>query len=307
MTMSLEYTWSMMRSMILEHPLISGLFVFWIGCCIGSFLNVCIYRVPNGMSLLYPPSHCPHCDHRIRWYENIPLFSFLGLRGQCSGCGKPISPRYFYVELMTGLLYYGLFAVLIYGRNGRFDLIPLYAVAAAVAICSAFTDCEYRVIPNSFNLLLLLTGLVNASWGGLEMLFAGESGKQFLHSGDVLSPLLLSAASCAAVGGCLWFFALLSRMVFHRECLGMGDVKYMAAIAACFYYIPAILILLAACVLGIVTVGIYRLFDKRRSGRVFPFGPFLSGAVLLWMFLGWLTEGLFMKFYPGMAEILFHR
>ena len=146
--------WENLRDLILMQPVLFSLFAFWIGCCIGSFLNVCIYRIPNGMSILYPPSHCPNCNHAIAWYENIPLFSFLCLRGRCSSCRCPISPRYFYVEMMTGVLYAGLFLCLVYSGSPRFHLLPLYFIASAVAICNAFTDCEYRVIPDSLNLTL---------------------------------------------------------------------------------------------------------------------------------------------------------
>ncbi len=148
-----EY-WKMLREMVLTQPLLFAFFAFIIGCCIGSFLNVCIYRIPNGMSLLYPPSHCPNCDHKIQWYENIPLLSFLGLRGRCSGCHDPISPRYFYVEMLTGFLYTGIFLVLIFVRNEAFHLIPLYFLVTAIIICNAFTDVEYRIIPDSLNLTL---------------------------------------------------------------------------------------------------------------------------------------------------------
>jgi len=266
MFMTTASYWEMMREAIRNLPFLFTVFSLFVGCCIGSFLNVCIYRIPNGMSLLYPPSHCPNCDHKITWYENIPLFSFLALRGKCSGCGKPISPRYFYVELLTGVLYCIIFMVLVYLRNGCFHLLPLYFIAAAAAVVLAFTDCEYRILPDSVVVFLLTAGLANAAWKG--WLFAS--------GGYRCEYILVSAASAAAVGGGLWLFRILAAAVLKKEGFGMGDVKYMTAIAACFCDIPAILILMCSCVLAIVCVCIYRIFDRRRVGRVFPFGPFIS-------------------------------
>ena len=225
------------------------------------------------------------------------MLSFLGLRGRCSGCHTPISPRYFYVEMLTGLLYTGLFLCVIFGRNEAFHLLPLYFMTAAIIICNAFTDVEYRVIPNSLNITLLLTGLANAAWKG--WLFAGD-GNTYQWS-----YIIVSLSSCAAVGGALWLFAMLTERLMHRETFGMGDVKYMGAVAACFADIPAILILMFACVTAVSGVGIYRLFDKRRSGRLFAFGPFISAGVLLWMFIGNAIENLWLKVFPDFPMIFF--
>ena len=115
--------------------------------------------------------------------------------------------------------------------------------------------------------------------------------------------LLSSIASCAAVGGGLWLFAALARQFFHRDAFGMGDVKYMAAIAGCFTYAPALLILILSCALAVVCVGVYRLFNRRRAGRVFPFGPFLSIALFLWMFLGSCLASFLAAKFPAFPDI----
>ena len=109
--------------------------VFWVGCCLGSFLNVCIWRMPLGESVVTAPSHCPRCGHKIRWYENIPLFSFLCLRAKCSGCKQPISWRYFIVELLTGVLFAISYAAITY-KNLSFAFIIPYGAMMKLKLCT---------------------------------------------------------------------------------------------------------------------------------------------------------------------------
>ena len=144
------------------------IFTFWVvisfvfGCCIGSFLNVCIWRVPRGMSIISPPSHCPKCDYKITALENIPLLSWIFLGGKCSSCHAPITIRYFLVELMTGLLFALIFLKVIAMQQPIAVLLP-YFVMAAILICSAFTDCELGIIPNEFTYFGMICGVAFAA------------------------------------------------------------------------------------------------------------------------------------------------
>ena len=184
------------------------MFLFWqvvsfiLGCCIGSFLNVCIWRIPRGMSISSPPSHCPKCGHRISALENIPLLSWIFLGGKCHSCRSPITIRYFLVELMTGLLFALLFLKVMLMHQPPTVLFAYY-VLTAIAVCSAFTDYELGVIPNEFTYFGMICGLGGAAefpdaWGNDSRLTA----------------LLLSAVSLAAGGGLLALCAIIGKKIF---------------------------------------------------------------------------------------------
>jgi leader peptidase (prepilin peptidase) / N-methyltransferase len=135
---------------------------FALGCIVGSFLNVCIYRLPRGLSIVTPPSHCPHCKYSIPWYFNIPLVTWLALRGRCKNCGARISPRYFVVELLTGIAF--LACWLKFG-NRDFPLpsilLPLvYAMFISGLICATFIDFEHFIIPDEITLGGIFAGLI---------------------------------------------------------------------------------------------------------------------------------------------------
>ena len=125
------------------YPVFFAFVAFWFGCCIGSFLNVCVYRLPLGMSLISPPSHCTHCDHVITPIENIPIFSYLCLRGKCRWCGAPISPRYLIGELTVGLLYMASFAYVLHFKL-PLPTMCLYFLTLSVALPAALIDMKVR-------------------------------------------------------------------------------------------------------------------------------------------------------------------
>jgi leader peptidase (prepilin peptidase)/N-methyltransferase len=135
---------------------------FVLGCIVGSFLNVCIHRMPLGMSIVAPPSHCPHCKYSIPFYLNIPLVTWLALKGRCKNCGAPISPRYFAVELLTGVAFLGCW--LAFGeRSHPFHAMPLalvYAIFLTGLIVATFIDFEHFIIPDEITLGGIGAGLV---------------------------------------------------------------------------------------------------------------------------------------------------
>src|ERR1041385_9016326 len=126
-----------------------SLFFFLFGCNIGSFLNVCIHRLPLGQSVVSPPSHCPHCKYSIPWFLNIPLVTWLSLRGKCQNCGAPISARYFLVELLTGVSFLGCW--LTFGHTSAW-LALVYALFLAGLITATFIDFEHFIIPDEITL-----------------------------------------------------------------------------------------------------------------------------------------------------------
>ena len=157
---------------------------FVLGCIVGSFLNVCIHRLPLGMSIVTPPSHCPHCKYSIPWWLNLPLVTWLALRGRCKNCGAPISPRYFIVELLTGLAFLGCWLE-IGDRLHQYPFMPLalvYAVMLAGLIVATFIDFEHFIIPDEITIGGMVAGfLCSLALPGLQgqetrIAGAGQSG-----------------------------------------------------------------------------------------------------------------------------------
>lgn len=131
--------------------------LFWLGCMVGSFLNVCIHRMPLGLSVVKPPSHCPHCKYSIPWYLNVPLVTWLMLRGKCKNCGAPISIRYFLVELLTGVAFVETW--LVFGRQSpRVALV--YCVLLAGLIAATFIDFEHFIIPDEITIGGMVVGFI---------------------------------------------------------------------------------------------------------------------------------------------------
>ena len=244
------------------------------GCCIGSFLNVCIWRVPRGMSIVSPPSHCPNCGHEIRAWENIPLLSWIFLGGKCSACRQPITIRYFLVELMVGLLYAMIFLTVIV-RDLPSPSILFYWIFASILICSAFTDCETGIIPDEFTYLGIALGLI------LSPLCPS-----YWHTGSRVFALLQSLVSALVAGGLMAGCALLGRLIFKREALGWGDVKLIAAAGAMLGLPGALFMVTGGCVLALIGFPLLRLaVRKYRHRRTLKFGPFLALGGLCWIFL----------------------
>src|SRR5262245_30386832 len=131
--------------------------MFGFGCLVGSFLNVCIYRMPRGLSIVSPPSHCPHCGYSIPWYRNVPLITWLMLRGRCANCREPISARYFIVELLTGLAFLGSW--LAAGRQSPVLALP-WCVLLAGFILASCIDFEHYIIPDEITIGGMVVGVL---------------------------------------------------------------------------------------------------------------------------------------------------
>lgn len=268
----MNHTMTPLYEMILEQPVLFGIFVFCFGCCIGSFLNVCIWRIPRGESIVTAPSHCPRCDHRIRWRENIPLVSWLALRGKCSGCGEPITIRYFIVELLTGVLFMLVFTKVVY-LKWPLAFLPLYFGLIMLAVCTAFIDFRHLIIPDRITYPAMALGVLSAlafpeTWRVDSHLLAGAYS-------------IFTLLGCLLVMGCVSFFG---EKIFQRDAFGLGDVKYIAALGACLGAFNTFLILLIASVIG-TAAGLAAALARRQplSGVAIPFGPFLAAATCLWI------------------------
>ncbi|RMH03354.1 MAG: prepilin peptidase [Nitrospirae bacterium] len=244
------------------------LFGFILGAVVGSFLNVCIYRIPLGQSILSPGSRCPQCAHPLSWGEKVPLLSFVFLRRRCRHCHRFIPWRYFFVELTNAIGYLAL--VLKFGWTG---ITGIYALFFSALVVITWIDLQYYIIPDVISLPGILVGLVAAA---------------------TLLPLGLMSSVIGVLfgGGLLWMLAALSPYVFGKEGMGGGDIKLLAMIGAFVGWEQTFFTLLIAAVTGSL-VGIGLVMMKRlRRGQYMPFGPFLAfGAVLSLFFhpsvVGW--------------------
>ena len=236
------------------------------GLALGSFLNVCILRLPEGQSVLTPRSHCPSCERSLKWFENIPLLSYLGLRGRCRTCAHPISPLYPLVELGSGLVWLGAF--LFYGLSWQ---ALSAAVFGSLLLGIAVTDARRYIIPDEFS----LGGLVL----GLALSFA---------PGD---PGPLQALLGAALGfGVMYGVAVVGEWAFKKPALGGGDIKMMAMVGAFLGPVGTLLTVFVGSAAGAVIFGPVGL----KTGKLVPFGVFLAlgaGIVLIWgdALVGWYT------------------
>lgn len=229
-----------------------------IGLALGSFLNVCILRLPHDQSLISPPSTCPKCHRRIGWRDNIPVLSWLLLRGRCRACGAPISIQYPLVEAVVGAVWLG--AVLAYGPSLRGLAAALFGT---LLLGIALTDARHYLIPDEFSLGGLVMGLLVALGGGA----AG----------------FLDAVIGAAVGfGLLYGVAVAGSWLFKEEAMGGGDIKMMAMVGAFVGWEGVILTLFGGALLGLL---IFVPFTLRKK-RLVPFGVFLALAAALTFVLG---------------------
>ena len=180
-----------------------SLVFFALGCIVGSFLNVCIYRLPLGMSIVTPPSHCPHCQYAIPWYLNIPLLTWLALHGRCKNCGAPISPRYFIVELLTGVAF--LSCWLAFGNVSPVIAI-VYAILLAGLIVATFIDFEHFIIPDEITYGGMGVGLI------ASFLFPRLHDVQTLTAG-----MWQSALGLCAGAGIIYAILRLGKLLFGRQ------------------------------------------------------------------------------------------
>jgi len=338
---------------------------FALGCIVGSFLNVCIYRLPLGLSIVTPPSYCPQCKYSIPWWLNIPLVTWLALRGRCKNCGAPISPRYFVVELLTGLAFLGCW--LEFGSPDHpyssMLLALTYAAFLAGLICATFIDFEYFIIPDEITLGGVGVGLVaslllpslqheNSLWLGLlwsaigaavgagivqlfrwmgkllfgrqrlkvppkskiifsetslhlpdreisyEEIFYRKSDKIVLHARTVelidrgyenvtvkLSPAALAIGDEKINPDDVPYLeAESAEIILPREAMGLGDVKFMAAIGAFIGWPGVVFSLFASALIGLVVYVPLILAGRREWSSRMPYGPYIALAAMIWVF-----------------------
>jgi len=242
-------------------------FVFILGAITGSFLNVCIYRLPKGRSIVFPGSHCPNCGAGISWFDNIPVLSYIVLLGKARCCKAGISFRYFIVEVLTGAAF--LVTFMAFGLTAKFFA---YLAFISGLIVATFVDFEIQEIPDEVSIGGLVLGLV------LSVIFPS-----ILNETSRAGGLINSFLGALAGGAMIYGMGMLGELAFKKEAMGGGDVKLLAMIGAFLGWKLTILTFFIAPLFGSV-VGIIL---KIREGRdVIPYGPYLSLAAVFSMFFG---------------------
>ncbi len=250
-------------------------FVF--GAIIGSFLNVCIVRLPEEKSVITPRSHCLHCRRTIPWHDNIPLFSYIFLKARCRFCGGKIGFRYFAVELLTACAF-----VLFYRYMGLTWLLGPYLLFVCGLIVATFVDIRHRIIPDEVSLGGIAAGLV------LSVALPAMHGTD-----SYLLSLWRSFLGVLIGGGTLYLIGLAGDFIFKKESMGGGDVKLLGMIGAFLGWMPTLLAFFVACYFGAVA----GLVIKWKTGEsIFPFGPSLALGALVSLFWGpeilaWIMSG----------------
>jgi leader peptidase (prepilin peptidase)/N-methyltransferase len=238
------------------------LIVGFMGAIIGSFLNVCIYRLPRQESVAWPRSHCPACSHPLAWYDNIPIVSYAVLIGRCRHCSASISLRYPLVEILNALGYVGIVWFFGLGLSA-----VAYGVLYSALLVVAGTDLSHKIIPNAITFPGIVVGLISAA----TILPLGLI--------DGLLGLLVG-------GGILWILAWASPYLFGKEGMGGGDIKLLAMIGAFLGWKPALMTIMVGSFLGsLVGVTLIAAQVIKREDYL-PFGPFLVCGALVALFFG---------------------
>ncbi len=280
----------------------AALLVFAFGACLGSFLNVCIHRIPREESVIRPRSHCPSCGALIHWHDNIPLLSYLALRARCRKCSIRISPRYFLVELLVA----GLFVLvwLKYGPDGTarvlglapvnsLSLVVVYWLAVFGLVLGTFVDFEHMIIPDRVTIGGMISGIL------ISTLFP------VLHNQAAFYGGLGSSFIGALVGfGILWLIAILGKLVFRKDAMGFGDVKLMGAVGAYLGWIAVLFTLMISSFLGaIVGISLVAAGKREMQSRI-PYGPYIALAALVWILWGPTIWNAYLDFLIPPVEAL---
>jgi len=251
----------------MELNTLLGIFIFIIGAMTGSFLNVCIVRLPLEKSIVFPGSHCVACRTPIAWYDNIPLISWLLLGGRCRACKQKISFRYWFVELLTGVTFY-----LFYRHYGIQPILWPYLVMVSGFIVATFVDFEHRIIPDEVSIGGMIAGVV------LSLIVPQLHGtySPFLGVGFSLLGLLVG-------GGCIYLMGMIGDFVFKKETMGGGDVKLMGMVGAFMGWKFALLTFFLAPFFG---AGFGIVEKIRTKDSTIAYGPFLIMGALVSLFWG---------------------
>lgn len=237
------------------------------GLIVGSFLNVCIYRMPESQSVVVPRSYCPGCKKPIAWYDNIPVLSFILLGGRCRFCKGKISAQYMIVEILTALVF-----VFLANRLGLNTTTIIYIAVSCGMIVATFIDFKHQIIPDEISIGGMILGLI------VSFIYPQ------LHNGNTrLEGLFFSLIGLLTGGAIIYLTGVLGKIAFKKDAMGGGDVKYLAMMGSFLGYKSAILIYFIAPFFG-AAVGIF--MKIKYKADIIPYGPYLSIAALVVMVWG---------------------
>jgi leader peptidase (prepilin peptidase) / N-methyltransferase len=253
-------------------PFAIEILILVFGLCIGSFLNVCIYRLPESKSIVFPGSMCPQCGHPIQWYDNLPVIGYLLLRGRCRHCKSHIPFRYVWVEILTGLS-----AVCIYLQYGLTIECLVYFAFISSLIIVIFIDIDHQIIPNVITL------------PGIPIFFLASLAIPEIRPFDSLLGIVSG-------GGSLYLVAWTYHLITGREGMGMGDVKLLAMIGALVTWKGVIFTIYMSSAVGTI-IGVCSILHERHKDfkTPIPYGPFLSMGAIAYLFFGQQIIDLYFK------------
>ncbi|MDD5131778.1 MAG: prepilin peptidase [bacterium] len=261
--------------------IVEAVIVFLFGLLFGSFANVCIYRLPRNESIVFPASHCPACNNLIPWYDNIPVLSFMLLRGKCRSCKQSISWRYPVVELITGILFSALY--LKYYFTFYFWL---YALVSLALVVITFVDLQEQIIPDELSYGLMVAGTVFSFFNNdlyLQIIF---------YFPPVLNRLVASYVGLLVGGGILYFIAWIS-----RGGMGGGDIKLAAGLGTFLGWENTLMMLGISFLFGGVVGVVLLLSGKKKRKDPIPFGPFIAAATIVVILFNDQLSSLVMKYF----------
>ncbi len=250
-----------------------SLLIFALGACLGSFANVCIYRLPKNEQLVNGRSFCPKCKKKISWFDNLPLISFFLLNRKCRNCNKIISSRYFIVELITGITF-----LLIYLSFDNLITYIFLFILSLILIIIFFIDLENFIIPDSLNFSIIILGL----------------SKNFLPN---FNTNLIHEINQSIIGGIvgylsIWLIIFLYKTFKKIDGMGLGDAKLMAGIGILFGWQSIPFVLFVSSILGLIFVVPSLLKRQKTMRSEIPFGPFIIVACLIYFMCGNLLYSL---------------
>jgi leader peptidase (prepilin peptidase)/N-methyltransferase len=279
----------------LEFPWFFSSLAFLLGAVVGSFLNVCIYRIPAGRSIITPGSRCA-CGQPIAWFDNIPVISWLILRGRSRCCNQPFSFRYPAIELLTALLFLASWWLL------PPLIAPVGMLFSSILICATFIDLDHMIIPDQFTIGAAVVGVIVSLL--VPALHVDSSG---YHIVDVMRSGLASILGLLIGSGVILWIALLAEVILRKEAMGFGDVKFLGAIGAFAGWQGAVFSIFGGAVIGTLAVAVVLVIGNLRKrdfkplpqadvdaeepvpgavfGRQTPFGPMLACGGLLYFLL----------------------
>lgn len=265
------------------------LWVFGLGLIIGSFLNVCICRIPEGISLLWPASKCVNCSKRIAWYDNIPVLSYILLRGKCRHCQHKISALYPITEIITGIVFLSLFHSVLMVKGDLICAYIFYLIFCCLLIVGSIVDLKLYIIPNE----ITYTGLVLAPIASLLCTGSRNLDSALGYFDNSANQLMTSLQSSMigifVAGGMIFLCGVIGKLILRKDAMGFGDVKLMGVIGGFIGWKLAVATFFLAPFFGLL-FAIPRLISKK--GKMIPYGPFLSLAAFICLLFQDATVGI---------------